>query len=70
MYLRCTACDLHDLGYLAKRMSQGYYPTAHPSAVPALEAWFDKHAYCGDTQDHFEVTYEMPANWDCGKGQA
>jgi len=63
MYLNCTGCHT-DPWYLGKRMQEGYY-TGSPSRK-SLNEWFEEHAYCGGTQDHFLIEYQHPENYDTG----
>jgi hypothetical protein len=39
---------------LGKRLGTGYYGAPRPQA---LDAWYDEHAQCGGTLDHFAISY-------------
>jgi hypothetical protein len=63
IYLECTGCEKADLFYFAKRMRDGYYGAPNSDKMCA---WFDKHKYCGGTEDHFRLYYECTPNYDAG----
>ena len=70
MYLECIGCEEADLFYLAKRMRDGYYPSPKGIDGNRMANWFDKHKFCGGTEDHFRVYYECSPNYDAGGGVA
>lgn len=43
-----------------KDVSEGYTPSKYKTAAQ----WFDAHAACGRTRDHFRLAYGRPENWD------
>lgn len=63
MYLNCTGCHI-DPWYMGKRMQEGYYTGTAPKKT--LDDWFDEHAHCGGTHDHFIIEYQHPENYDMG----
>lgn len=35
-----------------------------PAKFKNAEAWFQRHADCGRSRDHFQLAYGRPQNWD------
>jgi len=67
IFLECTGCEEPDLFPIAKRMRDGYYTLARIDGNK-LSDWFDKHKFCGGTEDHFRIYYEHLPNYDAAGG--
>lgn len=39
-----------------------FYAARHD--LRRVDDWFEKHANCGRTRDHFQLAMHRPANWD------
>ena len=63
LFIECVGCEEKDLFYLAKRLGDGYYGSPDSDAMCD---WFDKHKFCGGTEDHFRLYYECMPNYDAG----
>lgn len=63
LYLVCTHhTNPEEALLLGERASYeaGYTPSKYKNA----RDWFDAHAACGRTRDHFALAYGHPADWD------
>lgn len=63
IYLVCTICgaDTQHSLMLGMRRGNGYFKAPDRRM---LDAWYEEHAKCGDTLDHFKLAMQKPANWD------
>jgi hypothetical protein len=63
LYIVCTVCgaDTEHSQMLGQRLGSGYHRAPDRRL---LDAWFETHAKCGDTLDHFRLVLAKPANWD------
>ena len=68
IYLRCKSCGDHI--FIGKRLGSGYWLSEnYPEykGVPFLDRlneFYDKHKYCNDYADCFEIEYEFePGEW-------
>jgi hypothetical protein len=65
LFLVCTVCG-PEIEYsleLARRKNAGYEKVMQHRLV---EDWFERHANCGDTRDHFKLGMERNPDWDKG----
>lgn len=64
MYIKCCACGKEM--FLAKRMigayytmGNGWYESMHGKGyLELLEDFFEEHEWCGDSLDHYAISYE------------
>jgi hypothetical protein len=65
MRVVCTVCGpgeyMRDSVYIGKRMCDGYY-TIHSPSKSDFDDFYDRHTFCGGTQDHFAIQYECEAD--------
>lgn len=63
IFIICSICgaDTHHSLMLGKRRSGAY---GRQPSQRELEEWFDQHAQCGGTRDHFKLALAKPADWD------
>jgi hypothetical protein len=63
LFLVCTVCgpEMEFSLELARRKNAGYEKVMDRRNI---EAWFEKHASCGDGKDHFKMGMERNPDWD------
>ena len=60
IYLRCKNCN--EKLFLGKRLMDGYWLSEYPNTEPFMKQineFYDKHTYCGEYQDCFDICYEI-----------
>lgn len=59
LYLKCDVCG--EEFFLGKRFGDGYYlpPDIGGDIRKELNEFFGRHEWCGHSQDHFVLSYEM-----------
>jgi hypothetical protein len=58
IYVKCRCGEER---FLAKTLGGGYYMRA--DTAEKFEDWLDEHAFCGGTEDNFDLTYECSRDW-------
>ena len=66
LYIICTVCgsDTQHSQMLGMRRGSGYFKAP---GRREMEEWFEEHAKCGGTLDHFKLALSKPENWDAAE---
>jgi hypothetical protein len=64
LYVICTVCgpEVANSLFLADRKIDRHYGAI--ADLRGMNKFFDRHATCGDTYDHFKMAMGHPAGWD------